>query len=123
MRKIFVIFVGSIALAGCQTFNPFQSIANPVSNKTLAEVEAGYGVALSAAVSYRQLCAQKVIARANCAPVVAKLQKGSIKVQGAVVAARNFVKQHPTLDATQVIGAAQQALSDFQVVQAANGVK
>lgn len=120
----------SLALAGCGTIKSvlqggtsvFTSVTNPVSRTNLAEVESAYGVLLTAAVAYRNACAQKLIA-ATCRPAVVQLQFANRKAHGAIIAARNFVKNNPTLSALSLIGIAGQAVSDFQSVAYVNGVK
>jgi len=120
MKRISVIFALSIALAGCAGIG---SVTNPVTRTDLVSAESAYGVALSAAVGYRKLCADKAIARATCAPVVLKLQRADQKVQVALKNLRSFVRDNPTVDAISLVTAVKDAVSDFQVIASANGVR
>lgn len=116
MKRILAIVL-ALGLSACA------SITNPVSRTTLVTSESAYGVVLSTAVAYRKLCADKVIARATCAPVVTKLQDADRKVQIALSNLRMFVKNNPTVDAVSFITAVKAAVDDFQAIAAANGVK
>ncbi len=115
--KRLAILVLALSLTACA------SMQNPVSRNTLVTAESGYGVVLSAAVAYRKLCADKAIARAKCAPVVASLQAADRKVQVALKNLRAFVKNNPTVDATSLIIAVKDAVDDFQAIASVNGVK
>lgn len=128
MRKTILAAALALGLAGCGT-SVFQggtslltTIENPVGRNELASIEGAYGVAYTAAVAYRGLCARREIPR-SCRAVVVKLQGASRKAQGALVAARRFVRDNPTISAISAIGAARAALTDFQAVAAANGVR
>lgn len=116
MKRIFAIVL-ALSLTACASIN------NPVSRTTLVTSESAYGVALSAAVAYRKLCADKVIARVTCAPVVLKLQNADRKVQVALSNLRTFVKNNPTVDAVSLVNAVSAAVADFQAIASANGVK
>lgn len=106
----------ALGLSACATFQ------NPVNQSQLTTVEAAYGTALSIAVAYRDACAQRIIP-SSCRPIVVQMQNFAAKAQGAIVAARTFVSNNPTLSAVTVLTAAQQAVGDFQAVQAQYGVK
>lgn len=116
MKRIIAVVAFSIALSGCA------SVQNPVTRTSLVTAESGYGVVLSAAVGYRKLCADKVIARATCAPVVLKLQSADRKVQVALTNLRVFVRDNPTIDAISLVTAVKDAVSDFQAIATENGV-
>lgn len=123
MKRILAITVLALSLAGCANLpNPFASITNPFSTPTLATVEAAYGTALSIAVGYHDACSQRLIPP-SCRPIVQTLQTYGLKAQAAIVSARNFVKNYPTINAASAISAAQAAVSDFQNAEASNGVK
>ncbi len=117
MKRLLLSIALALSLAACASIN------NPVSRTTIVTAESAYGVALSAAVAYRKLCADKVIARATCAPVVTKLQNADRKVQVALSNLRLFVKNNPTVDAVSLITAVKDAVDDFQAIASANGVK
>lgn len=121
--KRLIPFILLLALAGCGSIpNPFKDFSNPLTRTTLVEVENAYGAALSVAVGYRNACADRLIPP-SCRPIVKKIQSAGAKAQGAVVAARKFVKNYPMLDATQAIGAAKAAVDDFKAEQTRLGVK
>ncbi len=117
MKRLLISIVLALSLTACA------SIQNPVSRTTLVTTESAYGVALSAAVAYRKLCADKAIARATCAPVVARLQAADRKVQLALSNLRVFVKNNPTIDAVSLITAVKDAVDDFQAIANQNGVR
>lgn len=126
MHKNIVIGLSVIALVAC-TPKP-----NPVTTVQLQEVEAGYGLVLSAAANYRELydknpctVAKPLSVTNYCASrsVIVVLQNADQKVQGALVVARNFIKTNPTLDATSYVTAALNAVNDFRAVEAQYGVK
>lgn len=117
MKRLALLLVAALALAGCASFQ------NPVSRTTLVTTESAYGVVLTAAVGYRKLCADKVIARATCAPVVTRLQDADRKVQVALKNLRGFVRDNPTVDAVSLITAVKDAVEDFQTIANQAGVK
>ncbi len=123
LASFFILFLLSLQIASCA------SIQNPVNNNQLASVEAGYGIALAAAVAYRNLplCRtgttesfSNVCARRSA---VVKIQAAGARTQAAIVAARRFVRNNPTLSAYTVIQAAQSALVDFQTTESLYGVR
>lgn len=119
MRKIILLAVLALSLGGCALFESFR---NPIQRNQLAEIESGYGLALTAAVGYRDLCDKKIIKRATCAPVVSAMQLADRSAEAALNAADDFVEDNPTLDASSVISAARAALTALQNLQAQNGV-
>ena len=121
MRKLLVVSVLALGLGGC-AFNPFASVTNPVSKDTLAKLEAGYGVAASIALGYRNACAKKEIPP-SCRPIVVQIQNADNYAHGQILVARNFVRNNPTIDATALILTAQNALTAFQKAETDNGVK
>ena len=137
MRTILSAFFGicALVLAGCAGQSVFQGgtsllapIQNPVSRTTLAEVESAYGIVLTAAVAYRRLplCRRGEVASATrlCADrgVILVLQAADRKARVALLSARSFVRNHPTLNAVDIILLAKHAVEDFQNVAAANRV-
>jgi len=115
MKKTLAIFL-ALGLSACATMN------NPLTLNTVASIESAYGVALSAAVAYHDLCAKRQIP-ASCRNVVVQLQAADRKTQGALAAVRALAAAGPTVDATSAIAAAQAALAQFQAVETAYGVK
>ncbi|MFA5897681.1 MAG: hypothetical protein WC829_01080 [Hyphomicrobium sp.] len=123
MKRLIPVFLLALALAGCANLpNPFASFSNPLTTPTLAAVESTYGAALSVAVGYRDACAARTIP-VSCRTVVPIVQAYGKRAQGAIVAARGFVKNNPKLDATSLLIAAQTAVTDFKDVQNKLGVK
>lgn len=121
MRLIALLLV--LALAGCATMN------NPISQNSLANIEATYGVALSAANAYRNLPLCKTGTTTSltnvCArrSIVVKIQSAVTKAQAADLQLRAFVKNNPTLDASSLISALQSAVAFLQSIETSNGVK
>lgn len=114
-----VILAFAIFLGGCGHLG---GIPNPVGPNTLAATESAYGIALSAAVGYRNACARRVIA-ATCRPIVARLQQVGRVAQVNVLAARRFIRENPTLDASSLIAAASASVQAFRDVQIQYGVQ
>lgn len=116
MKKLIVAVVLALALTACA------SVKNPFDTPKLATVEASYGAALSLAVGYRDACAQRLIPP-DCRPIVKQIQAYGLRAQNAVVYARSFVRNNPTIDATDAIRVAQDAvtaLKDYQVKAGVN---
>lgn len=121
MKKIIILFL-ALALTACA------SIRNPITTNQLAVVESTYGVALSIAVAYHNtrlckktetpslsnICAQRAI--------ILKLQAADRQAQAALVKARLFIRNNPTLDAFAVIQAAQDAVDLFRGIEAQYGI-
>ena len=123
MRKVFLAVTLAFSLAACAT------ISNPVGTTQLAQIESAYGVALSVAVAYRNLplcrtgttpSVQNICAKRS---VIVRLQAADRNAQGALVAARRFVRNNPTISAASAIGAAQAAVADFQATEAQYGLR
>lgn len=129
MRAALALVLGAaLILGGCDSGRSiFQggpsltaSVQNPVGRTQLAEVEAGYGVALSAAVTYRRLgiCRRSQVATlaAPCAQrsVVVTLQQADRNARVAILRARRFVRDYPTVSAVDVIAQARAVVDDFQ---------
>ena len=127
LTRLAAVLAVSAALGGCTFFTT--GISNPISYNQLGGVESGYGIALSAAVAYRNLplCRTGTIASAVnvCAQrsIIVKLQQADRTAETAIAAANAFVANNPTLDPTNVIAAAQSALAGFQAIEATYGVK
>lgn len=128
MKKIIGILILGLVLTAC-AFNPLGSVQNPINDNRLAAIESSYGIALSAAVAYRntRLCKknEQTTLTNVCAyrSVILKLQAADRTAQAALKNARKFIKDNPRLDAFSVINAAQQAVTVFQTVQSEYGVK
>lgn len=125
MRQIALVLLLAVSTAGCGLFTSFQ---NPVSLNDLGGIESTYGIALSAAVAYRNLplCKTGTIATATnvCAQrsIIVKMQQADKTTESAIQAANAFVAANPTLNATSVIAVAQSALAGFQAIEATYGI-
>lgn len=133
-RLASIALLAALALGGCAT-NPLTgnpsllpSIVNPVSDTRLASIEASYGIALSAAVSYidnyragnrctrtnpeslTNLCSRR--------SVVLQMQAAIRTAQDALARARSFQANNPTIDASSVIEAAATAVGALQAISA-----
>lgn len=96
------------------------SVENPVGRDELATLENSYGIVLTGLVTYKRLCIKKQ-ADANCRSNVVMLQGYQKHAQSAVLAARRFVRENPTLSAFSAISAARNAISDFKTAAISTG--
>lgn len=137
MKKLLVAVL-VLSLGGC-ALDPFgrsifeggssftTPITTPVGRRELAEIENAYGIALAAAVNYRRYCYGKPISalpdicrdRRN---IVLTMQQYDQTAQRALRAARNFIRNNPTISAVSAIAAARQAVADFQQAARNQGV-
>lgn len=134
MRHLLTAIALSLSLfaAGCGNTSILKggtsftaTIENPAGKKELAAVEAAYGTALVIAVNYRRFCYKTATPSSLCKDrrkVVLAMQDADRKAHAAIVAARRFVRENPTLSAISVIGAAKEAVADFQSIANANKV-
>lgn len=134
MRNIGIAIVLSLALlaSGCSGKSFLQggssltaTIQNPAGKKELAAVEAAYGTALVIAVNYRRFCYKTATPSSVCKDrrkVVLAMQEADRNAHGAIVAARRFVRDNPTISAFSAIAAAKAAVADFQSIANANKV-
>lgn len=114
MKRLLVIGMLALSLAGCANgFNPLASVKNPVSAVNLYEAELVFDATLKTFVELRGLCANRTLPP-SCRTYVRSGQAIVAKAAAADVAARNFVKNNPTLDATNVIQAFTGLLNDFK---------
>ena len=126
MKRLFALLLLVPLLAGC-AHNPdgslITSIPNPVTNTQLATLESAYGVALAGAVAYRNRprCTKTALESVSniCArrSVVVRMQQADKTAQVAIGRARGFVIANPTLDASSLIQAAQDAIAVFSSIQ------
>jgi uncharacterized lipoprotein YajG len=126
MRKLIVVaaMLYGLALAGCQTALPSLNISNAVALNTVYGIENAYGIAVNAANAYKALPLCKTGTRPSATNICAR-RSVIVNLQGAMSRARlavnnavAFQKTYPTLDVTNVVAAAQTALSDVQAVLA-----
>ncbi|GAA3855217.1 hypothetical protein AFIC_002063 [[Pseudomonas] carboxydohydrogena] len=126
MRNLQVVaaLAVSLALANCTTVLPSVNISNAIALNTVYGVANAYGIAVNAANAYKALplCATGTRPSATniCAKrsVIVNLQGAMSRARLAVNNAVAFQKAYPTLDVTNVVAAAQAALSDVQAVLA-----
>lgn len=131
-RLLIIICAVTLSLGGCAGTKvgdllqaATTTIANPVGTTDIYRVKNAYAAALELAVEYRRYCWSKPYAALMADPVskpvcekrravVRFAQVAQRNASGAVVAAENFVANNPTLNASTVVGAAWQAVTDFQ---------
>ena len=101
------------------------TLVNPISSANIYELKNVYAIAAQSAVSYRRYCYARPyavlmadpIAKPLCAnrrDVVRKIQQYKNTAFAAVVAAANFVKANPTLDASVLINTAWSSVTALQ---------
>jgi hypothetical protein len=117
MKKIILALTLSFALAACAT------VKNPINNTQLATIESAYGVALSGAVAYRNRprCTKTALESVSnlCArrSIVLRMQAADKQAQVALGRVRIFIRDNPTLDASSLMQAAQDAVAVFGNIQ------
>lgn len=122
MRKLLIGIALSISLAGCAGTMPSLNLSNNVSLNTSFGLANAYAIAQQQALAYKALplCLTGTSPSATnfCAKrsIVVRLQQADAKASAALVALDGFLKQFPTLDASNVIAAAQAAVSAYQTV-------
>lgn len=127
MRKLIACAVIALALAGCAS-SPRLSIGNAVTFNTMLGVEGAYGSALTAARAYKALPLCRTGTHATitepCAQrsIVVRLQAADLKAVSAIRGANAFIKNYPTVDASNVISAASAAVAGMQSVLSTAGV-
>lgn len=114
MKKFFAVILVSFGLAACANIpNPFAVVTNPISSTNLYQGELAFDASLKVFIELKGLCANRVLPPA-CRTYVVKGQKIIIQVYAADKAARVFITQNPTLDATNVVGAFTGLVSNFK---------
>lgn len=110
--KIPVVVIGvSLALAGC--INPLTQISNPATPTSLYEGELVFKGTLVTFKELKGLCATRVLPPV-CRTYVVKGQGYIRQASAADIAARAFIKNNPTLDATNVVQAFTGLVSNFK---------
>lgn len=125
----------AIPLAGCAGLGETKlglavkavttTIVNPVGTTDIYRVKNAYAAALELAVEYRRYCWSKPYAVLLADPVskpvcanrraaVRFAQSAQRNAGGTIAAAENFVANNPTLNASTLVAAAWQAVTDFQ---------
>lgn len=99
-----------LTLGAC--VNPFASVNNPVSTTNLYQAELVFDASLKTFNELKGLCVNRALPPV-CRTYVVKGQALIVKAAAADVAARNFVNNNPTLDATNVVQAFTGIVSNF----------
>lgn len=132
ISRILAVLLIGVSLGGCALFQKLNSgvpIATDVSRNTLAGVISAYGIALSGENSLKAL----PLCRTGTAPsltnvcvkrsLIVRLQNADLKVATAVSKADAFIKNYGNLNASNVISAANTALSDLESIIAEGKVQ
>jgi len=134
MKKIFIAPVLAITLilggcAGTKLGDLIQTatttIVNPVDSVDIYRLKNTYAVTLQIAVDWRAYCYSKpyavLMAGSISKPIcqnrrntVRTIQLAKTKAHSAVLDAQNFVTQNPTINASSVITAAWNAVTNFK---------
>ncbi len=134
MRRFLLLPVILIALAvsGCAGTKvgdllsvATSTVTNPVRSVDIYRVKNVYAATLQLVVDYRKYCWDRSYAVLMADPVakpvcryrrivVRTAQTTQVKAGSAIRSADSFVRDNPTLNASNVIGAAWQAVTDFQ---------
>jgi hypothetical protein len=120
MKKIIILFT-ALSLSACATMN------NPVSTTNLYDIESAYYAAEQVALVYMRLPLCKTGTTTSLTnqcgrrSVKVKIQNAARTAQVAIIAARNFVRNNPTINDLTLLTAAQTALTNFQSVLTAQG--
>lgn len=113
MKKIIIVSALALALGGCTVgFNPFASVKN-VSVTNLYEAELAFDGSIKTFNELKGLCARRALPPV-CRTYVKQGQTVIKNAYAADVAARSFIKNNPTLDATNVVQAFTGLVSNFQ---------
>ena len=106
--------VAALGLAGCSwSINPLASVTNPVNTTNLYQAELVFDGSLKTFNELKGLCANRVLP-STCRRYVLQGQPLIIKIAAADAAARRFVDNNPTLDATNVVQAVTGLVSNFK---------
>lgn len=123
MKKLLILLI-ALSVSACSAL----SVTNPINTSQLAIIESGYGVALSAAVAYRNrpLCKNgehaSIINVCSERSVVIQLQKADQVVQVALKNARTFIKDNPNLDPSSALQAVKDSITLFKQIETSYGV-
>lgn len=121
MNKIYSVFLALILSACAPLTLPSLStvdISTTSSRNTLYGITNSYDIAVTAETAYKNICIEGSGDK-NCATNIEKMKAADKKAISAIVSANNFIKKYPTISATNVISAAQQAVDDFKTVTGA----
>jgi hypothetical protein len=121
MKKLVIALAFAIGVAGCSSL-PTLNIGNQVNLNTIEGVVSGYGILLNAENTYKALPLCKTGTTPSITNVCAKrsiivrLQSADKIANTAVNTAVSFVKSNPSVDPSQYLTAAQNALTALQTV-------
>jgi hypothetical protein len=121
MRKILAIAILGLSLAGCSSL-PTLNIAGSVNLNTLEGVVSAYGILLNQEIlvkaqplcktgttpSITNLCVKR--------STIVRLQNADKTANATINQAALFVKNNPTVDPSQYISAASQAVTSLQAI-------
>lgn len=100
----------ALSLAGCAGTLP-----NPVTADRVTTIKSGYGIALAAAVAYRDSCAQRLIP-SSCRTIVPQIVAANRKVEVVLSRLDSVQKLGPSVDATDVINQLSDAVNDLKLL-------
>lgn len=113
--RLILAAVLALGVSGC--VDPFAKVTNPLSTTNLYEGELVFDATLKTFIELKGLCAKRVLPPA-CRTYVKKGQKLIANAYAADKAARNFVLNNPSLDATNVVQAFNGIVTDFKTTTA-----
>jgi hypothetical protein len=132
MKRILLLPLMLLALSvsACGTIGNIANIAtttvtNPVDAVDIYRLKNTYAASLELMVKYREYCWSKPyaalmadpVAKPTCQsrrPAVRAMQSAQLNARKAVVAAEDFARNYPTLNAATAIAAAWSAVTTFQ---------
>jgi hypothetical protein len=121
MRKILAIAILGLSLAGCSSL-PTLHLASSVNLNTLEGVVSAYGILLNQEILAKQqpLCKTGTTPSINNLCIkrstIVRLQRADKIANSTVNQAVLFVKNNPSVDPSQYISAASQAVTSLQAV-------
>ena len=115
MRRFILVIMLALSVGACangKLINPLASVPN-ASPTNLYEGELAFDASLKVFLTLKDLCANRVLPPV-CRTYVIQGQKIIVQIYAADKAARIFITQNPTLDATNVIQAFTGLVSNFK---------
>lgn len=128
MKKLLLAAVLALGLAGCQTLTNVQTAiqlatidyANPITKKTLYNVESGIVVVFAGLNAYKKSCKAGLIAD-NCKDTIAKVQVYTRKLPPLLNDLRGFVKNNDQVNAHIAYTTIVQIVNDVKAIAVAGG--
>lgn len=111
MKRFLAVALLGLSLGACAV-NPLASVTNPINTTRLYQAELVFSGSLKTFNELKRLCAERVLPP-KCRTYVKQGQQIIVKAAAADQAARKFVDQNPTLDATNVVSAFTGIVSNF----------